>query len=278
MAITQVESAADDPRDSSDEAISIELAPGDQTLLAGSDVTGANAAAAQRDGEPDSTPPTRRFTVVGDAATAHRTPQRAIVPVLAAAIALAALVYGGSRLLTPPDADALYDAIQAVDAESWARGDDGAREKIEAFEQRFADDPRIASLQPLRDQLAVADLSRRLRASLLRGDLDSNRLSAGERLYLAAMQAEKTDPLDAARQLRLLADLLSVSPPAESGGGKPQEVSIEPSVGESPNQLVLRTLVRQQIERIEQAIASDAAKHLPFVSRRLVAAREMRVV
>ncbi|MEM6799381.1 MAG: serine/threonine-protein kinase, partial [Planctomycetota bacterium] len=253
MAITQLE---DSPApDGGSNSVSIELAPDEPTLLP------ADEEADDIEPDTEDLAPKPSFTLVsGDEANTGR--GGVWVPAAQAAATLlvvAALGYGAWRLFSPPDADTLYASIMEIDEQAWASGDDRARQLLKSFEERFPNDLRRASLEPKRQQLQLASLSRRLRAAMLRGEASASRLSADEQLYVRALRTARVDPTDAIAKLRALVDLL---PDTREEGAAAETFQ-------------LRTLANQQIEQLQQATASDADSHRPFAEQRLAAAEAM---
>ena len=227
------------------------------TLVAGDDL----------EEEPDPTEG-KSFTVVRQEAGDDAQPLwQVAAPWAVILLMVAAAAYGGYSWLQPRSADVLYAELQDTTDEQWAAGDSTAQADLEEFLRRFPNDPRVAALEPRQQELNAAGLERRLRLAVLRGDTVGTALSVEQELYVDAMRAQRTDPAQAERMLVRLERLLGVE---------------APTVGEDPATRTdhaarqgLATLVKRQLEELQNNSQARAERHLPYARSRLALARNL---
>ncbi len=259
LAATQVEAPGSE---ATGESISLVLTSEEPTMLVeGQEEVDDEKDSLAADDEPYNDSEARSFTVVGEESRAEETrPWQVAVQVLIVVVVAAAGGYGLLRLFSLPSADELYAAIMAVDAEDWRDGNPSASDRMEQFDQRFPQDARSDSLQPLRDQLATAELGRRLRAIALRGERPEDHLPPEQQLYLRAVSVAKQNPAEGALQLRRLIELLGAEIAAPAG----------------PSSTPLVTLAKQRLAELQRSMESHARQHLPFLERRLASAKDLQ--
>ncbi len=202
----------------------------------------------------------KRFTVVDEharRAEQDRAERWTLLVQLGAWAALVASLGGGIWwLMRPPTADHLYAAIAAASAET----DDlrAIEEEVGEFLRRFPNDPRVADVKEIVDELELQKLERRVRTqSRLRG---GKPLHAAERVYAAAVGVAGADP---ARAADMLADLLALYPDV----GDAEDV-VKPFL----------VLAERKLADLREAIDLQASEQLPQLDERLRTARGMETV
>lgn len=194
--------------------------------------------------------PKRRFTTVEEldrVAAARLARERAAEQrwqAVAAVVTLAALAAGGYLLFKPPTADELFGRIEAgrIAAEQGADLRDAAS-SIDAFIERFPDDPRIGQVRSLARGLAIDRLEKRAR----RRPLGPGPLEPIERDYRAAMEREADSPSACRDALEALVALHAAA------ARRP-----DPAGGTDPS--LWLDLARRQIDRLAAAAAQEEAE------------------
>lgn len=204
----------------------------------------------------------RHFTAVADEPLLTQAENRAFWQLVVQGVLLATLLLGALGFVAwaawPPSADEVYQRITAAAVE----GDQallGAEGDIHRFLERFPDDPRVAELEPLQEQLAFARTERRMLAKLrLREGSDA----PIESLYLQAMRRANDQPEHALRDLHAIVGLLG-SPDADA------------PAAESEDSRALLQLAEEQARRLERRIERRSQAQLPFLAERLSAAEAL---
>jgi eukaryotic-like serine/threonine-protein kinase len=177
---------------------------------------------------------------------------------------LAALIWGGWRLMRPASADELFAVITTtIDQE----GDDDLRVVggyLEEFAERFPNDPRNVELEAYRQQLEFQKFERQARLKArVAGAEASNPIGS---LYLAAVRRAQENPTDALGMLQALVALYDPSDatreldPAKTGQG---------DLDADQRWLLL---ARQKIAELRRDLNTQAKSQLPVLRQRLAAA------
>ena len=175
---------------------------------------------------------------------------------IATSIAIVSLVAAaGFYLLKPRTADDLHDSIMEIASDGTADLRD-ARDSIEEFLGRHADDPRAAGVRALDRRLDLESLEKRARRRV-RGD---RTLPPIERDYRAAMAREDESPsacraaLEALMALHAPAAGDSTAAAADPGRTAPNETSPgETGADETVDLSLWIALARRQIDRLGPA-------------------------
>ena len=155
---------------------------------------------------------------------------------LTIAILLTILGFGARWLLRRPTADELHASIMAVAAAE--QGDlRDASDAMDAFLERFADDPRAGRVRELKLRVELDALERRARRRL-RGD---SIVKPIERDYRAAMAEEESGPSACLKALEAMLAVYEAKPPA----------------GEEEDTSLWLDLARRQAQRLRPRAAAE---------------------
>jgi len=182
------------------------------------------------------------------------------LPTILSAVGLGALllVLGGMFIYAslPHTADSLFSKIEAEASKVSGRKITSVKAEVEAFLERFPDDPRAAGVQRLQQEIEMKIMENRLsfassagRASTLKSPVDQ--------AYYEAISLAENDPSAGARRLEALIKLYE-----------------DPAASDSTN--IRLDLARKQLARLLAVSESSQKQQLTAINKRLTKARELR--
>lgn len=214
-----------------------------------------------------SLPATTRFTTLEEEQSRHRELQRRSWAPLALQLtglvgALAGLAGLAYYLSLPPSADQLYGKITSHADENDTTSIREVQREVEAFLQRYPDDPRAAELQRYEQQIVLDRAERRLQNLARRSGLIDPSLLPFEVLYLKAVAAAQQSPAEAVSMLSSLIELYGVD----------ADETLTDDDTPAARQAACVQLARVQLERLKETLARQSARQVASLLERLAAA------